>query len=64
MKKTLLFRLFAIALFGLVLIVLKSDACCNGKFNCNTKKNVQSETLKQPNQFPPFPPEEGFLIKI
>ncbi len=66
MKQNVFLRMFAIILFLLASIAIKSETCCNSKFNCvlTLKKNVQSETLNGAIQFPLFPSEEGFLIKI
>jgi len=64
MKQIIFFRTFAIILFLLVSIAIKSETCCISKFNCLLKKNVQSETLNQTSEFPLLPSDEGFLIKI
>ncbi len=62
--KHVFLRIFAIILFVLASVAIKSETCCNSKFNCVLKKNVQAEIFNQQNEFPLFPSEEGFLIKI
>jgi hypothetical protein len=64
MKQNVFLRMFAIILFVLASVAIKSETCCNSKFNCVLKKNIQSETLNQQNEFPLLPSDEGFLIKI
>jgi len=64
MKKILLPRLLVIMLFSMISLIIKSETNCNLKFNCSVKKNIESEMFNQQNEFPLFPSEEGFLIKI
>lgn len=64
MKRNVFLRTFGIMLFLLTSIAIKSETCCISKFNCLLKNNVQYETLNQTNEFPLFPSDEGFLIKI
>jgi hypothetical protein len=64
MKQNVFFRTFAIILFVLASIAIKSETCCVSKFNCILKKDVQSDALNQAKEFPLFPSDEGFLIKI
>lgn len=64
MKQNIFLRTFGIILFLLASISIKSETCCISKFNCLVKKNVQSEILNQTSEFPLFPSDEGFLIKI
>jgi hypothetical protein len=64
MKQNVFLRMFAIILFLLASIAIKSETCCNSKLYCLLKNNVQTDTLNQKIDFPLFPSEEGFLIKI
>jgi hypothetical protein len=64
MKQNIFRRAFVIILFLFASIAIKSETCCISKFDCLLKKNVQSEILSQPNVFPLFASDEGFLIKI
>lgn len=64
MKKNLLLRLSVVMLFLLASLVIKSERCCNLKFNCSAENKIESEILNQQNDFPLFPSKEGFLIKI
>ncbi len=64
MKQTVVLRILAIILFVLASVAIKSETCCNPKLTCVLKKNVQAETFHQQNEFPLFPSDEGFLIKI
>ena len=63
MKKSLLFRLTAIMVFAIISLVLKSETYSISRLKCSAKNNVQSELLKVQNKLP-FPPEQGFIIKI
>jgi hypothetical protein len=64
MKQNVFLRMFAIVIFLLASIAIKSESCCNPKLNCILKKNVESEILNPQSSFPLFPSDEGFLIKI
>lgn len=66
MKQNILFRLFAIVLFGLASLVIKSESSCKINLNCKAKKTAQSSILMldQKLQIPIFPLDEGFLMKI
>ncbi len=64
MKQNVFLRMFAIILFVFASVGIKSETCCNSKFICALKKEVQAETFHQQIEFPLFPSEEGFLIKI
>jgi hypothetical protein len=64
MKQNIFLRTFGIIVFLLASIAIKSETCCISKFNCLIKKNVQSKLLNQTSEYPLFPSDEGFLIKI
>jgi hypothetical protein len=66
MKKSILFRLLAIAFLGLASLVMKSETCCNRQANCIKQTKIESEIFKihELPSIPEFPSDEGFLIKI
>lgn len=66
MKKSILFRLLAIAFLGLASLVMKSETCSSHPLNCIKELKIESSTFKISERLliPEFPSDEGFLIKI